>query len=110
MIWLRTVARVGALASIGLVLLMLFGAAERPPEGHEWFALAFFPIGVCVGLLLAFWRERLGGAIALLSLAIFYVQCLGAGALPRGPWFALIAAPGLLFLIAGSRRRAVQPG
>ena len=110
MTWMRNVARLGALASVGFVLVFLFGGKEALPVGSEWLKLTFFPIGVCIGLLLAFWRERLGGTLALACLAAFYAQSLiASGSLPRGPWFALVAAPALLFLIAGSRRPAVQP-
>jgi hypothetical protein len=102
--WLRILARVSALTSLALLALMLFGGAERVPVGREWLELGLFPGGVAAGLALAFWRERLGGAITLTCLAAFYLQyLLGSGQLPHGPWFAVVAAPGLLFLIAGPR-------
>jgi hypothetical protein len=65
-------------------------------------ALAFFPTGIVIGLLIALWKERLGGGIAVGSLVGFYAWHFAVtGYLAAGPWFALIAAPGLLFLIAG---------
>ena len=64
--------------------------------------LAFFPTGIIVGLLVAFRKELLGGAVTILSLMGFYVWHLAvSGRLAAGPWFALIAAPGLLFLLVG---------
>jgi len=48
------------------------------------------------------WRnEALGGGIALASLVGFYVWCrIVRGRWPGGPFFALIAAPGMMFLAA----------
>jgi hypothetical protein len=55
-----------------------------------------------VGLVVAWFREKLGGALALAFLLAFYIwHLLRAGKLPAGPGFFLIAAPGLLFLLAG---------
>jgi hypothetical protein len=103
MTWLRNLARLWVVLSLAFLVWMLFGGAEATPEGNQWLGLLFFPIGVAAGLILTFWRERLGGALALLSLGAFYLQREGDVA---GPWPALIAAPALLFLIVGGRRPA----
>jgi hypothetical protein len=103
---LRWLARMTGLLSIGVLLLFLTGedglaraggwATVRP---SEWLELVFFPLGVMLGLALAWWREALGAAVAAASLAAFYL-CYGllAGRLPGGPWFLIFAAPALLFL------------
>jgi hypothetical protein len=61
---------------------------------------AFFVIWL--GLILAWWREILGGALTVGGTIAFYLLDLGfSGTLPRGGIFLLIAAPGMLFLLYG---------
>ncbi len=101
---IRTIARILSLLSIGFVLLFVVGETLSEqgslPTSVEWVALAFFPTGVVVGLVIAWWREGLGGGIALLSLLAFYAwEFAYSGDLAGGPFFFLVAAPGLLFLI-----------
>jgi hypothetical protein len=110
---LRWVARAWSLLSILAVLVLavgeIAGGSGPRPTLQEWVGLALWPIGVGVGLLIAWYREELGGTIALGCLVGFYAwNLLHSGHLPRGPLFALMAAPGLLFLIAAflSRRQA----
>jgi hypothetical protein len=99
------IARIWSLASIGFVLLFLFGSGL---SGHgakltpaEWVGLAFFPSGVCLGLVIAWFRPRLGGAIATVCLIAFYLWSLWErGRLPGGPYFVLVAVPGFLFLLS----------
>ena len=72
------------------------------PTAQEWVGLALFPVGVGVGLGVAWYREKLGGIFALGCFFAFYVWNLfRSGRLPRGPFFFLVAAPGLLFLVVG---------
>lgn len=105
----RFIARVWSLASLAFVAMFVIGEAgnpsPRPPTVVEWLTLlTLFPGGVALGLILSWWRERLGGLLTLACLIGFYaVQGVTHGSLPRGPWFALVAAPGLLFLFAGRR-------
>lgn len=111
---IRWIARVWSALSILLLLAFAIGEAEHGPgpSRQMWVGLAFFPIGVCAGLALAWYREKLGGLLALGSLVAFYVWNISrSGHPPRGPWFFLVAAPGILFLIAGmcSRGRSGAP-
>ena len=103
---IRWIARIWSILSIGFILVMFVGAGLS--EGvdlarfstRDVIGLAFFPLGVCVGLVLAWRRERLGGLIAVGSLMAFYlVMYLWDRRFPRGPFFALVAAPGLLFAL-----------
>jgi hypothetical protein len=107
---LRWIARLASLASVGLLSLFFFGTLGSPTPG-EAIALAFFPIGVALGMLMGWWREAWGGWATLLSLAAFYLWMIVlAGHPPRGPYFLLFAAPGLLFLVCSliERRRPAR--
>ena len=108
----RWIARIWSILSIGFVLFMFVGAGLNEGvdlarfSARDVIGLAFFPLGVCVGLVLAWRRERLGGLITVGSLVAFYLAMLiSDGRFPRGPYFALVAAPGLLFLL----RPALRP-
>ena len=111
----RWIARGWSILSILAVFVFALGEIARPigprPTPQEWVGLALWPIGVAVGLIVAWYREELGGILALGCLIAFYVwNLLRSGHLPHGPFFLLMAAPGLLFLIAGllSQRSAVR--
>jgi hypothetical protein len=102
---IRWTARIWIVASLLFLSAFIFGDAERPgisPTAMEWVGLAFFPIGIIMGLVFALWKEVLGGVITVLSLIGFYIwHFVVSGHLAAGPWFALVAAPGFLFLVAG---------
>ena len=109
---IRWAARIWSLLSLLFLLAMFIG--EGPGSGswtglnrHEIILMLFFPLGISLGILLAWWREGLGGAFTLASLAAFYsAHYLFNGWFPGGPWFLIVAAPGFLFLFS----RALNPG
>jgi len=99
---LRWSARILSIISIGLVLLFVFG------EGlnlfhltlHELVLFLFFPLGVCLGMIVAWRWEGLGGGITVGSLATFYLaHRLFSPSFPRGFGFVVMALPGFLFLL-----------
>lgn len=103
---IRWMARVWSIASVGSVLLMFIGSGLA--EGfspaqltfRDWVGLFFFPFGVCLGMIVAWRREGLGGGITVGSLLAFYAALrIMDGRFPRGPYFAILAAPGILFLV-----------
>lgn len=103
----RWMARAWSIASVGFILLMFIGSGLA--EGfnlaqftsRDWVGLFFFPFGVGLGMIVAWRREGLGGGIAVGSLLAFYAALrVMDGRFPRGPWFALVAAPGILFLMS----------
>jgi hypothetical protein len=110
---LNWIARICSLAGIAFVLLFLFGEVLSGhgvrPTAAEWIGLALWPGGVGVGLIVAWFRKGLGGVIAIGSLTAFYVwNLLERGRFPRGPYFLLVAAPGVLFLLSSFFSRPRQ--
>ncbi len=112
----RWVARIWSIPAFLFIAVMLVGEvasphASSPVSVRDFIGLALFPFGVFLGILLAWRWERLGGMISLGSFFGFYAALwLFDGRLPRGPYFALVAAPGLLFLVSSLLdRRIDQP-
>jgi hypothetical protein len=110
---IRWIARVLSLGAIVLMLLFLAGEGGLSEITFaERILLFFFPTGVMVGLMVAWWRERLGVGVALGSLVAFYVIHLAMGeGFPSGPFFLLFASPAFLFLLCAwmDRERIETP-
>lgn len=110
-LFIRWVARVWGTAIVALVVMFALMHAATPdapgPNRNEWIGLLFFPTGVCVGLVMAWRWEAAGGLVAVGSFLAFYAWMFASGGqLPSGPYFAVAAMPGLLYLLswAFSRR------
>ena len=98
---LHWVARSLSVVSIFVLLLFVVGEGFNPAalRSREWALMIFFPIGVIAGMAVAWSREGLGGAIAVVSLIAFYLMhLLFSGGFPRGWAFVAFASPGFLFL------------
>ena len=102
---LRWTARAASLVS--LVFLAMFATSGgSAPTAAEWLLLAFFPIGVALGMIVAWHREILGGVIAASSLAAFHALLLLDGSRPAaGWWFLVFASPALALLVCGVTTR-----
>lgn len=96
-------ARISSIISIGIILLFFIGEGFNPVKLvlREWVGFLFFPLGIAVGMIVAWRREKLGGIITISSLLLFYgVHFLFSGELPRGwAWF-IFSSPGILFLMS----------
>ena len=110
---IELLARVGSIASITLLLLMLFAGEGSNPShvtAKQWVGLFFSPIGIMVGMVVAWWKEGVGAVITLGSLLAFYVVY---GYLMRyhiGGWaFIVFASPGFLFLLHWLWQRKAHP-
>ena len=100
----RWIAKVCSIVSVGLILSIVVGEtlyphAASPTVLRDILGLFFLPFGVCLGMVLAWRWEGLGGWITVGSLVAFYVLLrIADGRFPRRLFFALLAAPGALFL------------
>ena len=110
---LRWSARVWSLLAVGVVLLLAFGEGLNFSHftAPELLLFAFFPSGFCLGLVLAWRWEGLGGGVTVASLAAFYLaERLMSSSFPRGLALVALAAPGFLFLLCGLwARSAARP-
>lgn len=105
----RWTARVASIVCLAIIFLFFVGegihfGTVRPAE---FVGLAFFPLGVMIGLVLA-WREELaGGIITVASIVAFYViyGALMNGNLLQGWAFLPFLIPGILFIIYALQSR-----
>jgi hypothetical protein len=113
--WIARMWGTGIVALVALFAVMqLVSPDAPPPTPTEWVGVVFFPIGLCVGLVLAWRWEAFGGAVAIGSFVAFeaWMSTSGAG-MPSGTYFIPAAAPGALFLLSwflsrGGPRRPVH--
>ena len=99
---IELLARVGSIASITLLLMLFVGEGFHPSEvtARQWVGLAFFPIGVIAGMVIAWWKEGLGAAITLGSLLGLYLVYGYFMRYHIAGWaFIVFASPGFLFLL-----------
>jgi len=106
---LRWIARALSIATIGFILLFLFGEGLNPSEVRpiEWLGLLFFPFGLMFGLVLGWRREFAGGLIGTGSVALFYLLygLLIFGTIRQGWWILILSLPAVLFLVYAALRR-----
>jgi len=108
---IQWIARVWSMASVGLVLLIAVGElvyphAPPPSTFRDLVGLFLFPFGVCVGMIVAWRWEGLGGGITVGSFSFLCdVACYGW---PVSAWAVVCThssarnvIPGVLVVIAG---------
>jgi hypothetical protein len=99
---IRWAARILSMVSVGVILLFIVGEGFNPAvlKISEWIGFLFFPVGIMVGMIVAWWKEGIGGGITVGSFVIFYaVNFFSVHAFPRGWAFFVFASPALLFLL-----------
>ena len=115
-ITIKWIARIWSILSLAF-LLLFFGASIFSSIGADTFAFkdvfqfVFFPIGLTIGLIIAWKWEGLGGIIAIASIIGFHLQMLVVhGKADFGLFFELLAAPGILFILYWilSRKRVAE--
>jgi hypothetical protein len=112
-LWLRWTARIWSVASIALVLAFIIGERSLPSDLHQWVGFLLFPVGICVGMAVAWRHETLGGSLTVSSLIAFYVfNAATTGELPRGVAWLVFAAPGFIFIVTsllGEKSAWIEP-
>jgi hypothetical protein len=91
-------ARIWSILSISFMLIMIaghiFGSEPQVFNGtSELLAMIFFPVGVLIGLILAWKWEGIGGIMSVVCISGLYIirpELIFT-------WISLLAAPGLLF-------------
>ena len=115
-ITIKWIARIWSILSFAF-LLLFFGAHIFSSSETDTFAFkdllqfVFFPIGLTIGLIIAWKMEGLGGIIAIASIIGFHLQMLITHGKPDFVLLIeLLAAPGILFILYWilSRKRAVK--
>jgi hypothetical protein len=102
-----------ALSILSAAILVMFAVGEglnlSQFTPRELVLFSFFPVGVCLGMAVAWRREVLGGGITVASVAGFYLahRLLSSG-FPRGLAFVALALPGFMFLLGGLWRRSTR--
>jgi len=97
----RWTARIGSLAVVGFLLVFL--VSEEFPL--DTVLLLFFPVGVILGLIVAWFLEGIGSTITIVSITAFYlIHYCHSGTLPSGPFFLITVAPSVFFLLSNLLR------
>ena len=95
----RWTARFLSILFLGVFILLFFGGDFDPRAAtlRDWVSFFFFPLGTSLGMILAWWKEGLGGALTVLSV---FVSILVYDPSSGGGYMLTCASPGLLFLFA----------
>jgi len=110
---LRWFTRIWSYFVVAFILLFvgahIFGSGIGKMDLAEGFAFAFFPIGLTLGLIIAWWKEGLGGLIATGSIIAFHLIMFIDNGNPDFVLFIeLLAFPGPLFIICCLLSRKVK--
>ncbi|MDP8267270.1 MAG: hypothetical protein P9L97_00955 [Candidatus Tenebribacter davisii] len=104
LIILRWIARIWSYIVVTFIILFvgaqIFSSgigAMKPVEGA---AFIFFPFGLTLGLIIAWWKEGLGGLIATISIITFHlIMFIGNGNPEFVIFIEILAVPGPLFIV-----------
>jgi hypothetical protein len=100
------VARLGAIAALVPVLLILVGEPGTGPAGvREWVYLALFPIGFSIGYLLGWRWPVFGGCLSLACMAVSLIVIGRTFGLSAYLFWGILSVPGILYVIAGWKSR-----
>ena len=106
---LRWAARIASVVCIAIIFLFFVGEGIdfSNVAAAEYVGLLFFPLGVMIGLVLAWREEFAGGAVTVISIAAFYIiyGAILSGKLWQGWAFLPFLIPGFLFMLYGLQSR-----
>jgi hypothetical protein len=111
---LRWTAKLLAAALVGLVLVIFVGVTvdggfnPLKLRGVEPIQMVFFWTA-CIGMVVAWRRQMIGGAVSLGGMILFFVvEFAVRGGMPRGLLLYLMLLPGILFLLSGFINKRVS--
>ena len=102
---IKWIARIWSILSLAFLLLFFGGSIFSSGEDDTFaikdiFQFVFFPIGLSIGLILAWKWEGLGGIIAIASIIGFHLQMfIKNGEIYFTLIIELLAVPGILFIL-----------
>ena len=111
---IRRIARIWSIVCFGFFIFIVVMEIIFPHGGEGWrprdvVLAVFIPVGVFLGMALAWRWEGLGGAVTTLSVISFYLAMfIPDGDLPRPMVFTMLVPliiPGILFLISWALHR-----
>jgi hypothetical protein len=108
---LRWTARLLAAGVVGMVLVIFVGQGGFNPfrlKTIEAIQMTFFWTA-CIGLVLAWRWQLLGGVISLIGIGCFIVLEVAYTHRSPGLFFYLMLLPGLLFLLSALLHRVRRP-
>ncbi len=107
------IARIVSALIVVFLVLMIVAYIVNPqgngsgPKVTEGFGLAFFPIGLCVGYVIGWRWQLLGGAISLICLAAFLLLMRERD---MTPVISIVGIPAVLYVVYGVYRRRMASG
>ncbi len=97
----RSCGRIGGIIVMVSWVALVVNEAFRhgAPVGSEYLqAVALF--AVFAGYVVGWWKEMLGGILAVAGTVALYVLCLGTAGVAPPPQGLFLAAPGIFYLLA----------
>lgn len=101
-LYVRWLARIWSILSIAFLTFMVFAHIIGGEFGsfnstQEFIMFCFFPIGIIIGMLIAWKNEGLGGAITTVSIIMFHII---GNLYSLDIWIDGLSVPGILFLLS----------
>ena len=104
-------ARIAAALIVLFSVMMLVGYGinpqGNPPTSTEKLLLALFPIGMCLGYVIGWFRPLIGGVLSWAAIVAFVLIQRNAGMVII---LGLLGIPGILFIVYGLRIRRLPVG
>lgn len=110
---LRWVARLAGLASCIAIAALAYNQRMNPAQmgADDLLLFVFFPTAVALGLVLGWWRDLVGGAVAVGGWAAFQLaHSFVVGSVCKDWEVNGLSAAGLLFLLSGILRARARTG
>jgi hypothetical protein len=111
---LRWITRFWSYIVVAFILLFvgahIFGDGIGKMSLSDAIAFTFFPVGLTIGLIIAWWKESIGGIVATISIIAFHLTMLfNHGNLDFVFLIEMLAVPGPLFIICWLLSRNKKP-